>query len=1073
MTTGIDQAEQLRTGTDKLTELIEWLVKDVIRGTAIKRMAFVLVLLVLLFNPLSTSVLSPFFHLPHWYPVLFWIITLAWFVATVLVGVLTTPRTKPLAPVSVRAIRGLIPFTGTKADVELFAKLERERDISEVLTAISDPGFRIGYISGDSGSGKTSLVHAGVAPRVELCSPVVVELSDLDPIESIRESLAALLPVEARGGSLADMLANAARSQGKPVLLILDQFEQFFVHCPRPPQRRPFIESLKQWFDARLRIPARILISIRGDFGDRLVEIQKALGYTLAAHQVFRLERFQPDQAVAIIRVLAESGQIPFDESFVRQMVREELASREDGTVSAVDIQVLAWVIAGLPDRQRAFSRESVKMSGGVEGLLERYLQKSLAAIPHLREPATKVLLALIDLNQDARAGALTINEISDRLEGSVSQKILHDALDWLTASGVRLVVSSERNDRKTYQLVHERLIPALKKTAFGILGESEKANEVLNRRVREWLDNGKSRRYLLTWPEWQLVSKQRSFISWGNQQQQKEELLRLTAARWRHRAIAVGVLLLLAVGAAAFGYSPPGQKVIARWELESYLKGDISNKARADVVTELAKSRSLLEQALPVADSITAPVYKASALAALAAAWAQAGTPNRLRPCSSRRARWPTASPLRTPKRAPSRLWLRPGRKRGTPNRLRPCWSRRARWPTASPTPDDKASALEALAAAWAQAGDTKQAAALFEQARQAANSITDPADKASALQALAAAWAQAAAASKDAALLEQARQAANSITDPDCKASALAGSGCGLGASGSGQQRRGPVGAGAPSGQQHYRAGLQGERPGGSGCGLGTSGGYQTGCGPVRAGAPGGQQHHQSGRQSARPRGSGCGLGASGGQQAGCGPVGAGAPGGQQHHRSGLQSERPRGSGCGLGASGGHQTGAALLEQARQVANSITEPDYKASALAALAAAWAQAAAASKDAALLEQARQVANSITDPYAKARALKDLAAARAQAGDTKQAAALFEQAHQVANSIPNQSDKAAALQAIAGELAALGHIRTARQIALQQVDDGQKALTLATVLQRASGDSTEAAEKKDAKGGQR
>ena len=113
---------------------------------------------------------------------------------------------------------------------------------------------------------------------------------------------------------------------------------------------------------------------------------------------------------MAIFRVLAESEEIPFDESFVRQMVREELASCEDGMVSAVDIQVLSWVIAGLPDsKRRAFNRESVEMSGGVEGLLERYLERSLIAIPHLREPATKVLLALIDLDQSVRAGALTI----------------------------------------------------------------------------------------------------------------------------------------------------------------------------------------------------------------------------------------------------------------------------------------------------------------------------------------------------------------------------------------------------------------------------------------------------------------------------------------------------------------------------------------------------------------------------------------------------------------------------------------------------------------------------------------
>ena len=94
----------------------------------------------------------------------------------------------------------------------------------------------------------------------------------------------------------------------------------------------------------------------------------------------------------------------------------------------------------------------------------------------------------------------------------------------------MRLVVSSARDKQTVYLLVHERLIPALKKIAFGILGESERANVLLNRRVREWLDNKKRRRYLLTWGEWRLVSQQRSLIVWGEKRQQKEELLRQTA---------------------------------------------------------------------------------------------------------------------------------------------------------------------------------------------------------------------------------------------------------------------------------------------------------------------------------------------------------------------------------------------------------------------------------------------------------------------------------------------------------------------------------------------------------------
>jgi hypothetical protein len=290
MSAGIDQFEEIRTATDKVAKLIEWFVNEVIRGTAIKRMAFVFAGLVLFFNPFSTSFFKILFDvkIPEWYGALFWTVTLIFAAAAIVVGILTTPREQGRTSVSTRAIRGLIPFTGWQDDVELFAKLQREREISEILTAILDPGFQIGYISGESGSGKTSLIHAGVAPRLEICHPVIVELSDLDPIESIRESVGVLVAQDARSGSISDLLASASRAQGKPILLILDQFEQFFVHRTRPQDRRPFIESLRQWFDARPRNPAKILISIRGDFADRLVVIQKSLGYTLGANQVFR-----------------------------------------------------------------------------------------------------------------------------------------------------------------------------------------------------------------------------------------------------------------------------------------------------------------------------------------------------------------------------------------------------------------------------------------------------------------------------------------------------------------------------------------------------------------------------------------------------------------------------------------------------------------------------------------------------------------------------------------------------------------------------------------------------------------
>jgi hypothetical protein len=85
--------------------------------------------------------------------------------------------------------------------------------------------------------------------------------------------------------------------------------------------------------------------------------------------------------------------------------------------------------------------------------------------------------------------------------------------------------------------------------------------------------------------------------------------------------------------------------------------------------------------------------------------------------------------------------------------------------------------------------------------------------------------------------------------------------------------------------------------------------------------------------------------------------------------------------------------------------------------------------------------------------------MQALVSALAQAGAARKDAALFEQARKVAESITDPYLKGTALQALAAELAAAGQIRSARQLAQRQVDDGDKALTVAIILQRASADS--------------
>jgi hypothetical protein len=314
------------------------------------------VVLFFFLNPAVLPVLLEFLSnepkLPEWYSLGFWLVIGLIFVAAFIVAYRTVPRKTEAFVDSTEhiAIKGLRPFGFT--DAEVFARLQREVPLRECLTTVIDPEFRFGILCGESGSGKTSFLQAGLWPRLlkQNHQCVYVKFTELDPLESIRQALAekCQLPSEQLANlSLPVLLATAVPAGSPPLVLLLDQFEQFFVHRPVKEEREPFVQALTEWYKSRQLTQIKILICLREDFYGRLLELQKAMGYSLGPQQSLRLEKFTPKEAAAIVGVIAETEALPCDENFVQELTERELASREDGLISAVDVQILAWMIQG------------------------------------------------------------------------------------------------------------------------------------------------------------------------------------------------------------------------------------------------------------------------------------------------------------------------------------------------------------------------------------------------------------------------------------------------------------------------------------------------------------------------------------------------------------------------------------------------------------------------------------------------------------------------------------------------------------------------------------------------------
>ena len=187
--------------------------------------------------------------------------------------------------------RGLQYFT--EADADRF--FGRERLTARLVARLRpEPGqARFLAVVGASGSGKSSLVRAGLLPalrRGQRLADGTVPPTDsaswairtFTPTAHPLEALAAALLPE--GDALAEVAALVreleenpqslgplvrqvvARASGSHLLLVVDQFEELFTQCRRPELRQAFVDALLAAVDPAAGRPATVVVVLRADF---------------------------------------------------------------------------------------------------------------------------------------------------------------------------------------------------------------------------------------------------------------------------------------------------------------------------------------------------------------------------------------------------------------------------------------------------------------------------------------------------------------------------------------------------------------------------------------------------------------------------------------------------------------------------------------------------------------------------------------------------------------------------------------------------------------------------------------
>jgi hypothetical protein len=366
------------------------------------------------------------------------------------------------------------PFRGLEAFLEVDAPYfaGREDSVQDILLHLQDVTKpRLLAVVGASGSGKSSLVQAGVIPAMRRVLPFWETLI-IKPGENPLNELADRL--HERRGAEADSTRDRLRGQvsaldditadlmqGKPeaarFVLVIDQFEELFT-LTSIDQRQQVLDALL-YAVHRSQGRVQVLLTMRADFFDRLSAVPELA--QLVRQNLDIATDMTPDQLRRSIETPARQVSVSYDEGLVEQIL-------EDVRSQPGSLPLLQYALKELFERKvgRRMTREAYDSLGGVRGALATRAEAIYTALdPIQKETLRRVLLRLVDVGDETvtrRRVAQSDLQFVDVMDG-----IAQSVLDRLTDPEARLLVGSAPVDDEDptndglifYEVSHEALL--------------------------------------------------------------------------------------------------------------------------------------------------------------------------------------------------------------------------------------------------------------------------------------------------------------------------------------------------------------------------------------------------------------------------------------------------------------------------------------------------------------------------------------------------------------------------------------------------------------------------------------
>lgn len=358
--------------------------------------------------------------------------------------------------------RGLLYFR--EEDATFF--FGRAEAITQLVRAVEQ--HSLVAVVGASGSGKSSVVRAGLVPELRKSRDCVWEVATIVPTDRPVQALAAaLMPLLESDMSEIDRLtemtklANALlestvklrdvvdrallKQPGTDrLLLIVDQWEELFTLCDDDRARRCFIDNV---LDATATTKLSVVLTLRGDFFGRAITAYRPLSDRVQGAQVNIGPMNREELRLAIEKPARQVG-LTFEAGLVDLML--EQAGDEPG-----HLPLLEFVLRQLWDHRRGgeLHHDAYKAIGQLEGAIAKKAESLyMKASKEDRLRIQQIFLRLVRPGEgeaDTRRRA-TVAELGEGLQPVVK-----------TLADERLLVTSQLtgSGEETVEVSHEALI--------------------------------------------------------------------------------------------------------------------------------------------------------------------------------------------------------------------------------------------------------------------------------------------------------------------------------------------------------------------------------------------------------------------------------------------------------------------------------------------------------------------------------------------------------------------------------------------------------------------------------------